>query len=344
VIVNAEDLADVLSFRKEKSKEANKLADYGLWEDAESTNLLIIEKMSGDSNAYMRLGDALSKQGRGSEANEIYQYGSNLDKMKLDRTKRAITCASEGDWKSAAEFNQMILDDFPWDLEAYNRLGKAYLELQDAEKAIEAFRCSLVISPNGSIAKKNLARSEKLKASGSNGMQNSSDISRTFIEETGKTGVTDLVDLSDNLEMSSLIVGHSVNLVSEGKGLKVYAGEQGEIGRVEARIGSRLNKLIEGGNTYEANITKVSDSSVTLIIRETYRDPSQAKEASFSAVNRGVINNFERTYDFELNDGGKFNDLKDWSNDDTESGDEEAFNPMIPRIISGDESLDDDKY
>ena len=56
VIVNAEDLADVLSFRKEKSKEANKLADYGLWEDAESTNLLIIEKMSGDSNAYMRLG------------------------------------------------------------------------------------------------------------------------------------------------------------------------------------------------------------------------------------------------------------------------------------------------
>ena len=105
-----------------------------------------------------------------------------------------------------------------------------------------------------------------------------------------------------------------------------------------------MSKLIEGGNKYEANITKIDDNSVTLIIRETYRDPSQAKEPSFISGSRGLTKNFERSYGLELNDGGKFNDLKDWSSDDTESGDEEAFNPMIPRIISGDEPLEDDNY
>ena len=342
--MNTEDLLTILDFRKEKSKEANKLADYGLWEDAELANTSIIEKLSGDTNAYIRLGDSLSKQGRASEANEVYLYGSNLDKMKLERTRKAISCSSDGDWQGAVEVNRSILNDFPWDLEAYNRLGKAYMELQDAEKAIQAFKCSLIISPHGSIAKKNLTRSENLKHSGAAGINSPSDLSKTFIEETGKTEVTDLVDLSEHLEMSSLIVGRSVNLVSEGRGLKVFGGDKEEIGRVEARIGSRLSKLIEGGNIYEANITKVGESSVTLIIRETYRDPSQAKEPSFLSGSKKIAKNFERSAGFELNDGGKFNDLKDWSNDDTESGDEEAFNPMLPRIISGDAPLDDDNY
>ena len=342
--MNTEDLSTILDFRKEKSKEANKLADFGLWEDAELANVSIIEKLSGDTNAYIRLGDSLSKQGRSSEANEVYQYGSNLDKMKLERTRKAISRSSEGDWEGAVEVNKSILEDFPWDLEAYNRLGKAYMELQEAEKAIQAFKCSLIISPNGSIAKKNLARSKNLKTSLPNGTGDYSGLSKTFIEETGKTEVTSLVDLSEQLEMSGLMVGHRVNLVPEGRGLKVFVGENEEVGRVEARIGSRLSKLIEGGNKYEANITKIDDNLVTLIIRETYRDPSQAKKPSFISGSRGITKNFERPYGLELNDGGKFNDLKDWSSDDTESGDEEAFNPMIPRIISGDEPLEDDNY
>lgn len=342
--MNTEDLSTILTFRKEKAKEANKLANYGLWEDAESANTFIIERLSGDTNAYIRLGDSLSKQGKASEANEVYRYGSNLDKMKLERTKKAIDCSSKGDWKSAVELNEFILDNFPWDLEAYNRLGKAYMELQEAEKAIQAFKCSLIISPNGPIAKKNLIRSEKLKNFEPNGINSSFSLSKTFVEETGKTGVTNLVDLPEHLELSSLVVGYGVSLVSEGKGLKVFFGDEKEIGRLEPRIGSRLKKLMEGGNTYEANITKVGDSSITLIIRETHRDPSQAKESSFSGGRIGLVKNFDRTYAVELNDGGKFNDLKDWSNDDTESGDEGGFNPMFPRIISGNDPLDNDNY
>ena len=80
--------------------------------------------------------------------------------MKLERTRKAISRASEGDWEGAVEVNKSILEEVPWDLEAYNRLGKAYMELQEAEKAIQAFKCSLIISPNVSIEKKNQTRSK----------------------------------------------------------------------------------------------------------------------------------------------------------------------------------------
>ena len=40
-------------------------------------------------------------------------------------------------------------------------------------------------------------------------------------------------------------------------------------------------------------------------------DPSQAKKPSFISGSRGLTKNFERPYGLELNDGGKFNDLKD---------------------------------
>ena len=42
---------------------------------------------------------------------------------------------------------------------------------------------------------------------------------------------------------------------------------------------------------------------------------------------------------YGLNDVGKLADLKDWSDDDTESGDEEVFSPMIPIILSGEGPL-----
>ena len=42
------------------------------------------------------------------------------------------------------------------------------------------------------------------------------------------------------------------------------------------------------------------------------------------------------------NDGGKFMDLKDWSDDDTESGDDNVFTPRIPQLIADKSPLDDD--
>ena len=338
--MNAKELSSILSLRKEKSKESDQLMHYGLFQEAVDVNLTMVEMNHGDQKAYNRLGDALLKIGKSAEAHDAYQFSIFLEKTGKENTKIAVDSAMRSDWNKAIKINSDIIDRFPWDLEPYNRLGKALSEKGQNKKAIQAFQCALVISPNSPIAKKNINRLEKtsvLKAS----MAVSVTISgRSFIEETGRTGVTKLVNIPRNFYVTDLIAGHSVDLISVERGMRVLDIKGIEIGSIEPKLALRLKKLVDGGNTYSANITSAGEDGVTIIIRETYRHPSQSNKSSFPAKSSVLADIPMAALGYGLNDAGKLPDFKDWSDDDTESGDDEVFSPMIPKILSGDSSLD----
>ena len=50
-------------------------------------------------------------------------------RLRRLRTKQAITLAMQGQWREAIAINKDIVEGFPNDIEAYNRLGRAYMEL-----------------------------------------------------------------------------------------------------------------------------------------------------------------------------------------------------------------------
>ena len=52
-----------------------------------------------------------------------------LLRLKQQRSKEAIDLAMQARWKEAVTVNREIVQDFPEDVDAYNRLGRAYLEL-----------------------------------------------------------------------------------------------------------------------------------------------------------------------------------------------------------------------
>ena len=342
--MKARKLANLLEFRKNRSKEAQKLAQYGLWEESEIANREIIEQLPGDYIAHSQLADGLMRLEREAEASDHYGLATSLERTKTERDKEAVGLAIGFSWLDAAEANQLIIEDCPWDMEAFNRLGKAFMELGKNKEARDAFECALVISPKSVIAKKNLSRLEKVsRGKGGVSLKSSSGAS-TYIEERGKTGVTKLVDIPPNSDLSNLIAGHSVNIVPSGRGIRVKDQSGSYIGSLEPKLGARLHRLIKGGNHYDASITSVCDDEASVIIRETYRDPSQANIPSFTAKVIGLPTIPNGSIGYTLNDAGKLSDLKDWSSDDTETGDEDVFSPAIPRILSGDSSLDDDDY
>ncbi len=51
------------------------------------------------------------------------------NKLRREKSKEAVSLALKGLWEQAAEVNREILELFPEDVEAWNRLGKAFLEL-----------------------------------------------------------------------------------------------------------------------------------------------------------------------------------------------------------------------
>ncbi|MEE8384579.1 MAG: tetratricopeptide repeat protein [Dehalococcoidia bacterium] len=201
-------------------------------------------------------------------------------RTKKQRTEVAIQLALEGRWDDAATLNRSIIDLFPTDVDAYNRLGKAMTELGRYAEARDAYQRALEVDPLNIIAGKNLSRLATLgkKATPRPATQKLSP--HMFIEETGKTSVTSL--LRPNMKIAArMTAGDQVDLVRDNGSL-VIKSIQGEfIGEVELRLAQRLIKLLESGNQYVAAISGLADNDVRVFIRETFQHASQAGKLSF---------------------------------------------------------------
>ena len=208
------------------------------------------------------------------------------EQAKLRRvvSKQAISLAMQGRWREAVVANENLIENFPNDVNAYNRLGKAYMELGEYSKAKEAYTRALELDSYNTIAKKNLARLSRLgEVTAGPGDESLKAEPHQFIEEAGKAGVVNLYHLAPPEILAKIVAGDRVNLKISRSSL-IVENSRGEcLGEVEPRHGHRLIRLMEGGNKYIAAIINSTEEMVTVIIRETYQDPSQVGQLSFPA-------------------------------------------------------------
>ena len=204
-----------------------------------------------------------------------------LSRFRRQATRQAVELAVQGRWKEAIAVNRSVLDAFPQDVEALNRLGRAHLELGEYAQAEAAYRTTAEIDPYNAIAAKNLRRLEHLREADSAAGTAGALEPQSFIEEVGKSGVVRLTELAAPDVIAKPAAGDRVRLSADGPSL-VAETVQGEyLGRVESGHSRRLVRLMEGGNRYTAAIVSASSDAVSIIIREAYQDPGQADRPSF---------------------------------------------------------------
>lgn len=210
-------------------------------------------------------------------------------RFKRQRSELAINLAMQNRWEDAVTANQSILSIFPNDVDALNRLGKAYTELGKYGVARQAYGKALETEPSNTIAKKNLVRLAGLKEASTESVAATRVDPSLFIEEAGKTSVVALQNLAPREVLAKVTAGDQVQLGEDGKQLAVYTLGSDYVGQVEPRLGSRLLKLMGGGNRYEAAITSVTDQHVRVILREVYQSPDLMGRPSFpSRAETGV--------------------------------------------------------
>ena len=239
-------------------------------------------------------------------------------------TEQAIDLALKSRWEEAAAINRRLLELNPRDLSALNRLGKSLSELGEYDEARSSYASALELDPENNIARKNLARLEQLgTADGAARLTAERIDPRLFIEETGKTGFTNVVDVAPTSVLARLSAGEQVHLRREGSLLYVETAAGQRIGRVEPRLANRLIKFMDGGNQYAAGIAEMHGRDVRLIIRETFQHPSQFGKVSFPA--HGPTGETIRPYTkdtmlrYEQEEDDEFGD----DSDDGEFGEEE---------------------
>ena len=223
-------------------------------------------------------------------------------RQKIRLGQEAVRYARNGDWERARDANCAILRMQPDDCEAANRLAKALMELGDLTNARPVLLTLCRRFPGNAIARKNLARLQKLESSAAAtpataprrpaagraepaGSFAGSPIG-SFIEEGGKSCSTTLRRYPETAALAPVDAGDALTLHPEPSGVAVAAADGRRLGSIEPRLARRLRQLMTGGNRYSAIAVHAGDDAISLIIRETYRHPALRDIVSFPAALR----------------------------------------------------------
>ena len=224
-------------------------------------------------------------------------------RLRRMRAEQAVNLAMQSRWAEAAELNEQIIEALPKDVEAHNRLGKAYIELGRFDDAREAYNHTLRLDPTNTIAQKNLGRLDKLAEEEVPAELSTGPVDPSlFIAETGRSTITSLIDLPPADVLAKMNAGDVLAIEVQDKTVSLLNSVGETVGKLEPKLRQRLIRLIGSGNQYSAIITSADESSVRVIVRETFRDPSMGNRPSFPTTGdafRGYVRDSLLRYDLD---------------------------------------------
>lgn len=200
--------------------------------------------------------------------------------MEKDLAQEAIDLALAGKWDKAAKLNKVILEENPKDIEALNRLARAYSELGKIGKARKTSKDVLKIDPFNTIANKALEKWKGLKQGET--YKSGPSSAQSFLEEPGKTKIVCLLHPGAPDLIAKLDSGDRVKLNTHSHKVSVCTVDGKYVGKLPDDLSARLRKLIKFGNEYQSYVKSVNKKEVRIFIRETHRVPKLVDIPSFS--------------------------------------------------------------
>lgn len=192
----------------------------------------------------------------------------------------AIKQASDCKWEEAITTNLMMLESYPHDITTLNRLGRAYAATGNLQQAKESYQQVLAISPDNTIAHKNL---EKLKLfNNADNLSSGNALNPSqFLKHSGKTKIVSLTNLASIDIIARINCGDCVQLIPRPRTIMIANNSGKKIGRLPDDISYRLIQLINLGYQYSACIKSTTNKKVQIVIQETAKPANASTHVSF---------------------------------------------------------------
>jgi hypothetical protein len=200
---------------------------------------------------------------------------------------QAVAAALDADWPRAVDLNAKILEAAPDDIEARNRIGRAYIEQGKLEEAKTAFAEVLKAEPYNSIAIRGTQRCTALLEHKAKSVTTTTRTQpRLFIEDMGKTGILRLINPAPAHILARYSAGSECELREQEGLLAVHASDGELLGFLEPKVGRRLIDLIRTGNQYVAAMVSNDQANARVAIREVLQSAENASRISFPGHHR----------------------------------------------------------
>lgn len=203
--------------------------------------------------------------------------------MNDNLVDKAISQALKGDWVNAIAINKEILNEAPDDIEALNRLSRAFFETGDIKKATKTASDVLKIDPTNSIALKALAKYKVTKKTNikkitSRGELNTAD----FIEEIGTTKHAELLNICSKDLLSTISPGDELILLSHSHKVSVTTLNNKYVGRIPDDLSAKLRSLTKKGYKFKVVVKSVEGKCIKVLIKEVKRGKGYEAVKSFT--------------------------------------------------------------
>lgn len=260
--------------------------------------------------------------------------------------EQAIRMALDGSWEEAERLNRMFLEQFPDNIDALNRLGKALMEQGLYKKAYETYGRTLELDRYNRIARKNRVRLEILIQAGKSrnrteATEREQVLPDLFISESGKSAVVPLRITAPRQAIEELARGEPVRLEATEETVLVKTEDGSLLGRLDPRVSHRLSDFIQKGNRYTAAIAEIKADSVKVFVRETHQHPQLVGRLSFPPQfmeQVEIVRPYIRDWGLRLQEAFE----SDLGDDEEEVEEDEEELGSILEIDEDDEEIDDD--
>ncbi len=195
--------------------------------------------------------------------------------------KQAINYAMNGRWSEAIDFNEKIIKIDKKNIEAYLRLGFAYLQTNKIKKSKQSYLKALKIQPSNIFVKKSLERlkileSKKLSYSNTTPLD-----PLLFVDIPGKTKTVSLVNCGPKSVLAKLTVGQKVFLVNKKRRVEIRTENKEYAGCLPDDLSKRLAIFIKNGGIFSVYIKETSLKHTIVLIKEEKKGPKMIRFIAF---------------------------------------------------------------
>jgi tetratricopeptide (TPR) repeat protein len=191
--------------------------------------------------------------------------------MDSNLAQDAISAALCEDWEKAIKLNSSILKENPANINALNRLARAYAETGNTIKAKTLTKKVLKLDPANMIALRciekwdNFKKAKKVNPS-------EKGLAKIFIEEPTKTKIISLINLGDPSSLINLDCGETVKLVAHPHTVSILSMDDVYIGRFPDNLAIKFINLIKLGSNFKAIVKSTSKTEVKILVYTSKND------------------------------------------------------------------------
>lgn len=233
-----------------------------------------------------------------------------MDKAQL-LEKEAIEAAMTSDWEKAIKLNEKIIVHDKKNVDAYLRLGFAYLQKSKIKKAKNIYRKAQKLQPGNYIISENLERIKILESKKISHLSPTQLNPYVFIDVPGKTKAVTLVNCGQKTILAKLTIGQEVFLLPKRRRIEVRSKEKEYIGCLPDDISKRLIIFMKAGSVFRAFIKETTLKSTSAFLKEEKKGRKVARYASFPINFQAGLGNIHLS-----DEEGKEDDIEEISDND----------------------------